>query len=797
MGRGGLDPCSSEIRDFKDYLVLLFKFHAGLVSIFLALFASFFGFSLFEEFEFQIHRKLKFIFARGVEKTRLEKCVNNCLPQPHKKFMFQVLRKIEYTFVLRWGKIRLGKCVNNCLKVSSLTRCSFCELPGIDLFFSLIPGESKWDFGNVLLRCHLGDTLINSFFRTPGSLPSANLSFSLSLCKNTMTSANRRVNSSILPTGGYPGRLPRHSTFIFTPSPFPSTTIGPPFLSIPPESKSPLSLLPPYLFPSYNHSRQINLDPPMENAMATYSTCVYLPPISCVIFLQFSTMSRSSALNKMIQITATWTLTTSLKILQNICICCLETNFSPLQSSPVAESTTFSKMLNLTEIRKLMNHVKIQSVCRCCLALNPSTEDILFPLLKSNSSELLLSEWGYISIPRSHVGMRPVKRRINNTKNDLVFPAVNDSKLGTMNLILLGSGELPSISINIYIPFCSFLSVEIVACDLRDPLYNECTLPSCLHHREPRKRLRVSGMYGVGNKYGESCNRVGHDSEGKIKFDAANIGINKNSILTSTGSLLLRGCDDLVAAMRRDVVVASFSDLAQRARPDLNRLFHLHFIFPSNYPNMSWLIQAVIYGSAKRGSHFLIFKELVKLPGSTNLMRSSMTQIYFLYIYSTANSIRSAYELNVIGTASWHSGDLLHLSNMTMHRKPFVKLELRGWYWILIQVMESFPVIMTMNGRYFHKANRTRKSNWGRVIHFKFTLPSNCPSMPSNAAALKGRRTKGFDPSKEAATPIPNEVWERQVNRSSLKPKKRSDVFKIPKTGRQSPHYPISHNRGL
>ena len=57
-----------------------------------------------------------------------------------------------------------------------------------------------------------------------------------------MTSANRRKNSLILPPGGQPGRLPRHSIFIFTPSTFLYNTIGPCFLSNPPESLSPYLL---------------------------------------------------------------------------------------------------------------------------------------------------------------------------------------------------------------------------------------------------------------------------------------------------------------------------------------------------------------------------------------------------------------------------------------------------------------------------------------------------------------------------------------------------------------------------
>ena len=83
-----------------------------------------------------------------------------------------------------------------------------------------------------------GDLTHCIFYRTPGSLPSIFLSQLLSLCKNIMTSANRRNNYLPLPPGGQPGRLPRHSIFIFTSSTFHSTSIGPPFLSNPPVSLS-------------------------------------------------------------------------------------------------------------------------------------------------------------------------------------------------------------------------------------------------------------------------------------------------------------------------------------------------------------------------------------------------------------------------------------------------------------------------------------------------------------------------------------------------------------------------------
>ena len=73
--------------------------------------------------------------------------------------------------------------------------------------------------------------------RTPGSLPSKIISFPLSLRKNAMTSANGR-KLSYLPAGAKAGRLPRHSIFIFTSSPFLYNPIGPHFISNPPESLS-------------------------------------------------------------------------------------------------------------------------------------------------------------------------------------------------------------------------------------------------------------------------------------------------------------------------------------------------------------------------------------------------------------------------------------------------------------------------------------------------------------------------------------------------------------------------------
>ena len=100
---------------------------------------------------------------------------------------------------------------------------------------------SKWDS----MKLHesgllLGDQTHCTLYRTPGSLPSNFLSKLLSLCKNTMTSANRRVNSSWPAEANTKnGRLPRHSIFIFISSIFSYNSIGPCFLSYPPESLSP------------------------------------------------------------------------------------------------------------------------------------------------------------------------------------------------------------------------------------------------------------------------------------------------------------------------------------------------------------------------------------------------------------------------------------------------------------------------------------------------------------------------------------------------------------------------------
>ena len=100
---------------------------------------------------------------------------------------------------------------------------------------------SKWDSSKYHLggQTFLFGSQSVTFFHTLGSLPSKSLSFSLSLCKNAMTSANRRVNSSWPAEAKIKnGRLPRHSIFICSPSTFHSNTIGPLFLSNPPESLS-------------------------------------------------------------------------------------------------------------------------------------------------------------------------------------------------------------------------------------------------------------------------------------------------------------------------------------------------------------------------------------------------------------------------------------------------------------------------------------------------------------------------------------------------------------------------------
>ena len=58
--------------------------------------------------------------------------------------------------------------------------------------------------------------------------------------------------------------------------------------------------------------------------------------------------------------------------------------------------------------------------------------------------------------------------------------------------------------------------------------------------------------------------------------------------------------------------------------------------------------------------------------------------------------------------------------------------------------------------------------------------------MPANAKARCGR-FPGYNPLNEAETPVPRDAWERRVNKTSLKPKRKSDTFRIPKTVSQEP----------
>ena len=58
--------------------------------------------------------------------------------------------------------------------------------------------------------------------------------------------------------------------------------------------------------------------------------------------------------------------------------------------------------------------------------------------------------------------------------------------------------------------------------------------------------------------------------------------------------------------------------------------------------------------------------------------------------------------------------------------------------------------------------------------------------MPANSN-LRRNRHRGYNPLNEAETPVPRDVWERRVNKTSLKPKRKSDTFRIPKTTSQEP----------
>ena len=61
----------------------------------------------------------------------------------------------------------------------------------------------------------------------------------------------------------------------------------------------------------------------------------------------------------------------------------------------------------------------------------------------------------------------------------------------------------------------------------------------------------------------------------------------------------------------------------------------------------------------------------------------------------------------------------------------------------------------------------------------------NC-TMPANAKTRRGC-FHGYNPLNDAKTPVPCDAWERRVNKTSLKPKKKSDALRIPKTASQEP----------
>ena len=59
-------------------------------------------------------------------------------------------------------------------------------------------------------------------------------------------------------------------------------------------------------------------------------------------------------------------------------------------------------------------------------------------------------------------------------------------------------------------------------------------------------------------------------------------------------------------------------------------------------------------------------------------------------------------------------------------------------------------------------------------------------TMPANSKSRQAR-SRGYNPLMDAEAPIPRDAWERRVNKTSLKPKRKSDSFRIPKTGSQEP----------
>ena len=78
------------------------------------------------------------------------------------------------------------------------------------------------------------------------------------------------------------------------------------------------------------------------------------------------------------------------------------------------------------------------------------------------------------------------------------------------------------------------------------------------------------------------------------------------------------------------------------------------------------------------------------------------------------------------------------------------------------------------------------------IMNIRITPPNNKIlfdrpfTMPANAN-LRRNRHRGYNPVNEAEVPVPRDVWERRVNKTSLKPKRKSDSFRIPKTTCQEP----------
>ena len=112
---------------------------------------------------------------------------------------------------------------------------------------------SKWGSGNGYSECYLswGDTECYQIFLNQGNHASRKIYTFYYLClKNIMTSAYGLKFSS-WPAGIDTGRPPKYRTiFIFNSSKFHSNTIGPPFLSNPPESPDIITYNFPFHIPS-------------------------------------------------------------------------------------------------------------------------------------------------------------------------------------------------------------------------------------------------------------------------------------------------------------------------------------------------------------------------------------------------------------------------------------------------------------------------------------------------------------------------------------------------------------------